>query len=157
MTRDAGVMLPGTVQQAFDGADLDSMVGLGYVVVTLDEDGCARPSMLSAGEILVTDPKTLRLALWSKTRTGRNLRDRGSFLLCFVGPGIVCYIRGNARPLDRPSRPNSEAFEVEVTSVENDHHPGLPTTGTITFECEGMERDALREEWSAQLSWLGGG
>jgi hypothetical protein len=147
-------MLPPEVKSAFDGNDLESQMGLGYVVATVDEDGSPRPSMLSAGEILALDDVTLRLALWPDTNTGRNLADRGSFLLCYVGRGVVCYVRGTAHKLHHKGQMEVEAFEIEVTSTEEDQHPGLPTNKTITFDCVGIEEATLLKEWRARLSWL---
>jgi hypothetical protein len=109
--------------------------------------------MLSAGEVLALDERRLRIGLWPGTHTSKNLARSGPVVLCFVVPGIVLYVRGIARPLDPVPRAHLVRFEIEVTSVESDLHPGMPVTQAITFDVE-RNRDAVAADWEVQLRAL---
>lgn len=144
--------LPDPVRAALSGEDLERKVGTAYVLMTTDPDGAPRPCMLSAGEILVTGPRSYRLGLWPGTRTGANLGEGRVAVLCYVDVGTVLYIRGRPRPLS--GREGVERFEVAVDSVASDAHPGLPVTSPITYACAGMTEDDLLAMWRGQLASL---
>jgi hypothetical protein len=149
-----GDRLPREVLEAFDGRDLERKIGPAYLLVTADEDGTPRPCMLSAGEILALDDRRLRVALWAGTRTARNLSRGGSALLCFVAPGTVLYVRGTPRPLPAAGGSDLERFEIAVSSVESDLHPGMPVTHGIGFAVEGRDPSEVVRAWRAQIEGL---
>lgn len=149
-----GDRLPREVLEAFDGRDLERKVGPAYLLVTADEDGTPRPCMLSAGEILAPDARRLRVALWAGTRTARNLARGSPALLCFVAPGTVFYVRGTPRALPPAAGSDLERFEIAVSSVESDLHPGMPVTHGIGFAVEGGEPADVARSWRAQIEVL---
>lgn len=157
MSKQLGNRLPPEVVDAFDGRNLANKVGAGYVAATHDEDGQIRFCMLSAGEILVIDERTLRIGLWAGTRSSKNLKRGSPLNVCFVAPSTVLYIRGSARELDGPpSSGRMDGFEMTVESVISDAHAGLPVTHTIGFACEGMDEATLVREWKAKVQFLRG-
>ncbi|MFB3737347.1 MAG: hypothetical protein ACE14W_00100 [Candidatus Velamenicoccus archaeovorus] len=145
--------LPPEVLTAFDGTDLADKIGPAYLLLSSDPDGTPRPCMLSAGELLAVDERHLRIGLWPGTHTSENLSRSGPVVLCFVAPGTVLYIRGTARPLEPAPEARLARFEVEVTSVESDVHPGMPVTETITFDVE-RDRAAVAADWDVQIRAL---
>src|SRR5262245_53691957 len=102
MAEHIGDRLPADLVRMFDGAGLDVHVGVAYPLVTVDEAGTPRFSMLSAGELLATGNRTIRIAMWPGTRTGGNLESGREALLCVVAPGSVRYVRGAAARLTPP-------------------------------------------------------
>ncbi len=154
MSRTVGERLPPEVLEAFDGRDLERKIGPAYLLVTADQDGTPRPCMLSAGEILAPDDRRLRVALWAGTRTARNLARGSPALLCFVTPGTVLYVRGTPRPLPPVEGSDLERFEIAVSSVESDLHPGMPVTHGIGFTVERGDPSEVVRAWRAQLEGL---
>lgn len=151
MSQVVGETIPEVVAAAFDGADLTEKLGLGFVLITVDPDGLARPCMLSAGEILVTGPHTVRLGLWSGSSTSRNLAAGSPVLFCHVAPGSVYYLRGRSRALRADPAAGLDCFELRVTRVETDSHEGLPVTSGITFTVVDPDPPAVLAMWERQL------
>lgn len=144
------VQLPEAVQRLFDGTNLDDRFGLAYELATVDPTGRPRMAMLSHGEILVVDG-TLRLALWSGSKTSTNLADGRTCLLSVVVPGSVWYILGHARSI--PGEASLACFELELEEVRTDSHAGYPVTGPITYEAERNQSQAI-SDWKLQHEML---
>lgn len=154
MTRLTADRLPDEVVHAFDGHELHSKVGRAYLLVTVDPDGTPRACMLSAGEVLVTDETTIRVALWPGTRTGENLERGGRVLFCYVARAIVTYAKGRGRSLESPPGFDLSRFEIAVESVESDEHPRMPVTRSIEFTLEDLSADEVVRAWERQLRGL---
>lgn len=154
MSEVVGDRLPAAVVEAFDGERLEEKIGAAYLLVTVDPEGIPRPCMLSAGELLVPDDRHLRVALWRGTRTAANLARGTPCLLCFVAPGLTLYVRGEARRLSPAENLDLECFEIAVSVVERDEHPGMPVLDTIRFGVTSQDAGSLVREWEARLGAL---
>jgi hypothetical protein len=152
MARIVGDRLPPDLVALFSGADLAARVGLAYPLVTVDDSGAPRLSMLSAGELLAVSDRAVRVGLWPGTGTGANLAAGRAALLCVVEPGSVRYVRGVARRLSGSS--TVECFEMAVHTVELDGHDGMPVATGITFDVVGPSRDDVLADWRARLAVL---
>lgn len=152
MTKRVGDRLPPDLVFRFDGTALDGLVGIAYPLVTVDESGAPRFNMVSAGELLSVDDRTLRIVLWPDTRTGVNLAAGREALLCVVEPGSVRYVRGSAVRLMSPG--TLECFELTVSVVESDSHDGMPVATPITFDPVTPGRDEMLAAWRDQLAVL---
>jgi hypothetical protein len=126
--------LPDDLIRAFGDDVLDAPDQAAYLLLTGDEDGAPRISMLSVGEVLVLDPRTLRVALWPGTHTAANLGRGGTALFGAISPGSVTYVR--LRPVRLTAPAHLECFELTVTDVRADVHEGMPVTSGITFRAE---------------------
>jgi hypothetical protein len=126
-----------------------------FLLVTGDEDGAPRISMVSAGELLVRDERTLRVGLWRGTRSAANLARGGTALLGAVSPGSVIYVRARPEPLAVPEAAGLECFELTVTEVRADAHAGMPVTSGITFRTDAPEEAAT--DWRRQRRLLADG
>jgi hypothetical protein len=124
------------------------------MLLTADEDGTPRPCMLSAGEILAVDAKTLRFALWPRTQSAENLEAGRPAVFCYVAAGTVLYVRGRVRPLPGDRLRN---FELAVESVEADEHAGMPVTSGIEFAVLRTSPAELAAAWERQLAPLRSG
>ena len=69
----SGSDLPADLVDLLAGERLEDGVGLVIQVLTADDDGWPRSCLLSAGEVLATGPRRLRLALWTGTHSTANL------------------------------------------------------------------------------------
>ncbi len=154
MTVTVGDRLPPRILEAFDGRSLESKIGPAYLLVSVDPDGTPRPCMLSAGEIVAVDDRTLRLGLWPGTRTSSNLARGSPALLCFVAPGDVLYVKGSVRALDPVPDRKLARFELHVESVESDLHPGMPVTAGIAFAVESGTPQEVAASWRSQIDSL---
>jgi hypothetical protein len=154
MATRLGDRLPADLVSALDGTDLEAQVGLAYPLVTVDEPGIPRFSMLSAGELLATGDTTIRIGMWIGTRTGANLAAGREALLCVVVPGSVRYVRGTAVRLAEPADAGLECFELTVHTVESDSHDGMPVTTGITFETVSPSRAEVLASWRTALATL---
>ncbi|MGH7907291.1 MAG: hypothetical protein ACREP6_11755 [Candidatus Binataceae bacterium] len=152
MSQHLGDKLPPDFLSALDGRDLARKFGQTYILLTADPGGLPRPCMLSAGELLALDERTIRAALWPGGKTGANLRRDGRIVICFVAPGVVLYVRGGATALGPCSNPDIERFQIKVDSVESDAHEGLPVVSGIVFTAAGDEvRRKMLDGWNRVL------
>lgn len=146
--------MPADVLSALDGRDLEAKIGPAHLLLTGDEDGTPRPCMLSAGEILAVDEKTLRFALWPGTQSVANLEQGRRATFCYIAPRTVLYMRGPVRPLSGERLRN---FELAVESVESDEHAGMPVTSGIAFAVERRDPAEVAAAWERQLASLRAG
>lgn len=152
MARLLGDRLPPDLVARFAGENLETLVGVAYPLVTVDDAGTPRLNMVSAGELLAVSDRALRIVLWPRTRTGANLAAGREALLCVVEPGSVRYVRGTATRLESPGE--LECFELTVTAVESDSHDGMPVATPITFTVVRPSRQEMLAAWRAQLATL---
>jgi hypothetical protein len=145
-------LLPDELIRALDDAALADAEQPAFLLVTGDEDGAPRISMVSAGELLVQDERTLRVALWHGTRSAGNLARGGTALLGGVSPGSVIYVRAKPERLVVPEPADLECFELAVTEVRADVHAGMPVTSGITFRTDEPEQAAT--DWRRQRQLL---
>ncbi len=154
MSKHLGDRLPAEFLAALDGRDLERKYGETYLVMTADPDGTPRPCMLSAGELLARDERSIRLALWPNGRTGANLRRGGRVVVCYIAPNLVFYVRGRSRELAPGRDPEIERFEVTVEAVDSDAHEGLPVAHGIAFTSTAEVRQTMLGQWRKVLQAL---
>jgi hypothetical protein len=154
MADTLGDRLPGELVHALDDKALDGPDQPAFLLVTTDDSGAPRICMVSAGELLVRDERTLRMALWRGTSTAHNLSRGGTALLGTVSPGSVIYVRAEPAPLAVPETANLECFELTVKSVEADVHAGMPVTTGITFRADQPDHSTAVAGWRRQRELL---
>jgi hypothetical protein len=145
-------LLPDELIRALGDAALADAEQPAFLLVTGDEGGAPRISMVSAGDLLVRDERTLRVALWRGTRSAANLARGGTALFGAVSPGSVIYVRAKPEPLVVPEPAELECFELTVTEVRTDVHAGMPVTSGITFRTDEPEQAAA--DWRHQRGLL---
>jgi hypothetical protein len=74
-----------------------------------------------------------------------------------VAPGTVFYVRGTPRPLPPVGRADLERFEIAISSVESDLHPGMPVTHGIGFAVERDDPAEVVRAWRTQIEDLRAG
>jgi|SRR5579863_8500010 hypothetical protein len=151
MSTEIGDRLPESVVLAFDGERLREKIGLGYLLVTADPDGTPRPCMLSCGEVLAVDDRRLRMALWAGTHSSANLSRGAPCFFCYIAPGSVLYVNGTPSNIGALEQHHVECYDLLVSSVQSDDHPGMPASDTFRFVVTDRSVDSVASEWEERL------
>ena len=147
MSRSLGPALPPGLLTRFSQADLPSLLGRGLPFVTLAADGTLHPMLCSYLEWLAVDPRTLRLAIAARSRSARNIEERGVGTLLLVEPELTIYVK--CRATGAPLRMRGLArFSLAVEDVLEDapaeEEGDVRITGGITY----APRPSLEEGWA---------
>ncbi|TKC89700.1 hypothetical protein FAZ69_12345 [Trinickia terrae] len=147
---------PPELRALFDGTVLAAKAGFTASLVTIDMNGHARTSLLSAGELYAPDSRTLCFALWPDSRAARALHDRGQAVLTFVHDDAFYQVQLDVQPLtdDDSAAPGSLAFFAgSIDTGESQSVRYARLTNGITFELE-EGRDAVLDRWERQIEHL---
>lgn len=150
MSRSLGAALPPGLLARFAQTDLASLLGRGLPFLTLAADGTLHPMLCSYLEWLAVDARTLRLAIAARSRSARNLEDRGVGTLLLVEPELTVYIK--CRAVGAPRRRGELArFSLAVEDVLEDaptaEEGDVRITGGITY----APAPSLEEPWVTAL------
>jgi hypothetical protein len=154
MTRTTGDRLPDPLLRMLDGRDLASRVGFTIELLTLDEAGWPRVALLSVGEVLATDERTLHLALWTATTSTAALTRAGRATLACVLDGTAYSIHATAaRQPDLAVGSMEHAhFRCDVEEVLSDAVGYARLTSGVTFELK--DSAAVVSRWDATIQTL---
>lgn len=145
--------LPLAVSALLDGSSLPEKVSTTVLLCTVTSDGWPNLAMLSPGEVLATDDRTVRIALHPTSATCRSLRIAGRGLLSVVADGAAYRIRISARHIPEPASPGAdELFEAVVDAVTEDRVPYARVTHGVTYRLEDPQATLVR--WSSKLHRL---
>jgi hypothetical protein len=138
-----------------DGSDLANREGLTFLLLTTDESGWPQVALLSVGEVVATDPRTLRAGLWLGSGTTRNLSRSGRGTLVLVADGNGYYIRVSARrgdDLDLGRDGRLAYFVLQVEDVLEDAAEYATLSSGITFRLNQPEQVVPR--WQHTIECL---
>jgi hypothetical protein len=93
MTRSLGPALTQDLVDRFSQRDLAGRLGAGLPFVTVDPDGRPHPMLLSYLEIRAYDTRTVGLVIGARTRSARNLEERGAATLLAIEPDVTVYVK----------------------------------------------------------------
>lgn len=100
MTRSRGPALPPELIERFSQRDLARRLGLVLPFVTVDADGRPHPMLLSYLEVRAYDAGTLGLVIQARSRSARNLVERGTGTLLVIEADVTVYVK--TRAIDGP-------------------------------------------------------
>jgi hypothetical protein len=100
MTRSLGGALTPTLVDRFSQRDLGRRLGTALSFVTVDPSGRPHPMLLSYLELRAYDTGTVGLVIGSRTRSARNLSERGTATLLAIEPDVTVYVK--LRTVDGP-------------------------------------------------------
>ena len=100
MTRLVGSVLPAAIVDRLSQRDLVQRLGTALPFVTVDAEGRPHAMLLSYLEIRAHDASSLGLVILARSRSARNLVERGTGTLLIVEPDLVAYVK--ARAIDGP-------------------------------------------------------
>jgi len=92
VSRAESAVVDEDIQHLLDGSDVGTKVGLTVLLVTVRPDGWPNLALLSAGEVVVTSPSEVRLALWPSSTTTSNLRLQPKCTLALVHNNAAHYV-----------------------------------------------------------------
>jgi hypothetical protein len=136
VTRSLGNQLPEALQRLLDGSDLAHREGLTFLLLTNDDENWPQVAMLSVGELVAINPRTLHAGLWLQSGTSRNLTRSGQATLVVVANGSGYYVRLSARrgdDLDLGAEGRLAYFSLQVEDVQEDSTEYATLTSGVTF------------------------
>ena len=93
MTRSLGRALPQALVDRFSQRDSAGHLGAALPFVTVDPDGRPHPMLLSYLEIRAYDTRTVGLVIGARTRSARNLTERGTGTLLAIETDVTVYVK----------------------------------------------------------------
>jgi pyridoxamine 5'-phosphate oxidase-like protein len=155
VSRSLGQSLPPALQQRLFGRELPDRMGEAILIATIDTAGRPHPALLSYGEVVAVDARTLRFATYRESATAQNLRERGAMTFCLIAPGTAYYLKARAREL--APRETLSRFEATVEDVLADE-ARAELEGAITISSgigfRVSDPAARLAAWMAQLEDL---
>ena len=152
MTRSLGAALTEPLVERFSQRDLRARLGIALPLVTVDAAGRPHPMLLSYLEVKAYDARTVGLVMLAKSRSARNLLERGTATLLAVEPETTVYVK--LRAVDGPLPVEGGAdyglgyFLMEVDEVLEDAaaewEAGMRITAPIRYE----PAPTLDEPWA---------
>jgi hypothetical protein len=100
MTRSLGRALSQALVERFSQRDLGGRLGAALPFITVDPDGRPHPMLLSYLEIKTYDTRTVGLVIGARTRSARNLVERGAATLLAIEADMTVYVK--LRTVDGP-------------------------------------------------------
>jgi len=156
MTRTTGDRLPEPLVRILDGRAIADRVGFTIELLTIDDAGWPRVALLSVGEVLATDDRTLHLALWPATTSTSALAREGRGTLACVLPPTAYSIHVSARrEADlRVGSMQHAHFRCTVEEVLSDTVGYAQLTSGVAFELK--DADAVVARWTSTIDALRG-
>lgn len=146
MSRSLGSALPPELVARFSQTDLASRLGRGLPFLTRAADGTLHPMLCSYLEWLAVDTRTLRVAIAARSRSARNLEERGVGTLLVVEPGLTVYIK--CRATGAPLRFGELArFDLAIEDVLEDTPTAEEGDVRITSGITYAPVPTLEEPW----------
>jgi hypothetical protein len=143
VSRSLGTELPDSVRHLLDGKDLAQREGLTFLLLTNDDDDWPQVAMLSVGEVVAVDSRTLHAGLWLHSGTSKNLTRSGRATLVLIANGNGYYIRLSARrgpDLDLGDDGRLAYFVLTIEDVQEDSADYAALTSGVTFRLKHPEQ-----------------
>jgi hypothetical protein len=142
--------LPSEWVSQFDGTHLEDKLHAAAMLATVDAEGWPHLAYLSAGEVLVHDPRRVSVCLWPASRTTANLQRVGRGVLYAAAAGAVWEAKFVATL--RAGSDTPVIFDVEVIEVHRHAAPYAEVTTLIGFLLS--DPPSTVERWRRQIAVL---
>jgi hypothetical protein len=119
MSKSIGGDLPSELLERLGGARLHDVADRVIVVCSVDDHGFPHAAILSYFEVVATDSRTVRIAVYGGSGTARNARRDGHLTLVLIEPEFVYYIKGTVTELTGSMRctPHNAKLNLSVVDV----------------------------------------
>src|SRR5215471_2252894 len=148
MTRSLGRALPQALVDRFSQRDVAGLLGAALPFVTVDADGRPHPMLLSYLEIRAYDTRTVGLVIGARTRSARNLTERGTGTLLAIETDVTVYVKLRIvdGPLPVPGAGDYGLgyFLLEVDDAAAEWEGGMRITSGIRY----APAPTLDEPWA---------
>ncbi|KIG02121.1 hypothetical protein AWB72_00660 [Caballeronia concitans] len=142
---------PPNLRALFDGTLTGAPHGFTASLCAVDSAGRIRTALLSAGELLAPDARTLCFALWPSSRTVQAIVSSGRATLAFVFDEAFHQVQLDVRRVTLDGVPLA-CFVGSIESGEIQRVAYARLTGGIAFELTDAENVLAR--WRQQIDWL---
>ena len=142
---------PPELRALFDGTLAGADGSFTASLCAADSTHRVRTALLSAGELLAPDARTLAFAIWPTSRTAQAITASGRATLAFVFDGSFFQVQLDARPVPIDGVPLA-CFVGTIESGEMQRVGYARLTNGIAFEL--TEADAVLARWREQIEWL---
>lgn len=129
------------------------MIGRCGQLITIDQSGSPHAALLSFGEVIATDARTIRLGLPHDGISAEHLRRTPRALLSVVYGPVAYGVQGDVEPLPASSAVSQARFIMRVTGVTEDRPDGRHLTSGITYAPSRRTREVLAD-WEQSLAAL---
>ena len=141
MSRSLGNRLPPALVERFSQRDLTRYLGLGVPFATVDAEQRPHPMLLSYLEFRAYDAASLGLVILGKSRSAKNLAERGAGTLIVVEPDATFYVKTRAVDGPLPVAGGAElglgyfllAVEDVLEDAAAEWEGGMRITGAIQY------------------------
>jgi hypothetical protein len=140
MSRPVGDALPNSLFERLSGRDLEAISDRVIVVCTVDDRGYPHPALLSYLETIAVDRRTIRLAMYSSSRSTQYARREGRLTLILVDDRVAYYVKGTVQELARSMAvaPHNTKLQLHVAEVLADEadpelEPGAYIASGLTY------------------------
>jgi len=151
MSKRLGDALPEDLVERLSGRDLQAAAEKVIVVCSVDDLGFPHPALLSYFEVLALDRRTIRLAIYSNSRTTANARRTRRLTLVVVDAGVAYYIKAAVEEIGAAMRatPYNARVHLRVVEVLADEanpelEPGAYIASGITYVNPGRAAELER-------------
>ena len=152
MTRSHGPSLTPALVERFSQRDLRDRLGVAVPFVTTDADGRPHPMLLSYLELRAYDPGTVGLVIGAKSRTAKNLVERGAGTVIVIEPDTIVYVKTRAVdgpfPVEGASEYGLGYFLLAVEDVLEDAAADWEGGMRITQASRYSPAPTLEEPWA---------
>ncbi len=142
---------PPELRTLFDGTLTGAPVGFTASLCAVDSGGRVRTALLSAGELLAPDARTLVFALWPGSRTAQAIAASGRATIAFVFDEAFFQVQLDTRRVALDDVPLA-CFVATIESGEAQRVAYARLKSGITFEL--TETESVLTRWREQLDWL---
>jgi hypothetical protein len=142
---------PPNLRALFDGTLKGAPEGFTASLCGADGDERVRTALLSAGELLAPDARTLCFALWPTSRTAQSIIASERASLSFVFEEAFYQVQFDVRRVVLEGVPLA-CFVGRIESGEAQRVGYARLKSGITFELPDAE--AVLGRWSQQMEWL---
>lgn len=143
---------PQPLRMLFDGTSLAAKMGFTASLVTVNESGSIRTSLLGPGELYAPDAQRLSIALWPQSRAANVLAQSGRAALTFVFDEAFYQVQLRMMPLAAADA-TLAYFIGSIETGEAQRVGYARLTGGILFEL-GADSAAVLARWEQQIGDL---
>jgi hypothetical protein len=105
------------------------------LLLTVDPDGGQRVAVLAPAEVTVRDASHVAVRLHAASGACTNVQRTRKAALWYVLDAAAYCIRGDIQPASEQGADSAYVvFDLEITSVLRDFHPGAPMVSGPTFK-----------------------
>jgi hypothetical protein len=150
VSESLGDRLPPSLLAALD----EAAPGFTLVLVSVGTGGWPHLALLSVGEVLALDDRTLRLALWPASTATGNLASEPRVTLAAVVDGVSLSVRLTTRPAGTLELPTGAlaVFDATVAEARGDVAPYAVLESGIRFRL--TEPAETLQRWAATRAAL---